>query len=141
MIGHVFLNLYLFQIPCLHTYVLCLLECLADRIYICTLDCLHVLQFHMFYPFIHRCKSATFRWPVVAFYHILDCAGLNGYVIYSHREENRRLRSKTDSRQKFWMELATELIKPHIRARAASVRGLSQNTRRAMAVTLGCLLT
>ena len=53
-------------------------------------------------------KAGTRRWPVAAFYNILDLAGINAFVPYKKRTGDKV------SRRSFLFKLATELRKNYI---------------------------
>ncbi|XP_036337528.1 piggyBac transposable element-derived protein 4-like [Rhagoletis pomonella] len=79
----------------------------------------------------NTCKRGTNRWPLALFYNMLDVAGLAAFVIHDKLGHVKR----TDRRRVFLMELAEQLVVPHMEQRATNpiVRGI-QHVKEAMAL-------
>ncbi|GLV46529.1 hypothetical protein CBL_20854 [Carabus blaptoides fortunei] len=79
----------------------------------------------------YTCERGTNRWSLSLFYNMLDVAGLAAFIIHDklgHVKRNVR-------RRVFLMELAEQLVVPHIEQRATNpiVRGI-QHVKQAMAL-------
>jgi hypothetical protein len=66
------------------------------------------------------CGRGTCRWPLALFYCILDMAGLNAYITFTH--------DRPTLRKDFMKELGMNLILPHMTKRLA-LRNLPQELR------------
>lgn len=66
----------------------------------------------------YSCSRATRRWPLKLFFHILDIAALNSYIIWmkNYPAWNGQIKYK---RRLFLVELASALMRPHIEKRSA----------------------
>lgn len=69
----------------------------------------------------YSCKRATNRWPLAMFFNMLDIAGLASFIIH----DELRPKKQTDKRRFFIIELATQLVIPHMEERS-----LNPNVRR-----------
>lgn len=63
-------------------------------------------------------KRSTKRWPLALFFNMLDVAGLAAYII--HDILNPLNRRQSDRRRKFIVELAHQLVTPHMEERAVN---------------------
>ena len=62
----------------------------------------------------HSTTAASRRWPVHAFYNILDIAGVNSYIIY------KAVTNKKISRKTFLQNLAEDLRSEYMKTRSSA---------------------
>ena len=79
---------------------------------------------------VHNCARITNRWPMVVFYHMMNCASINAYVLY--RLLHPDLQGEARSRHDFLEELIFSLTRPQIELRRAHPEQLRQHTVDAM---------
>ena len=60
----------------------------------------------------HTCTRKTNRWTMKIFFHIIDVALMNTYILYEE-DQLRIVRVYSKSRKKFALKLCEELTKPH----------------------------
>lgn len=79
----------------------------------------------------YTCKRGTNRWPLALFFNMLDVAGLAAFIIHDKLGHVKR----NDRRRMFLMELAEQLVIPHMEQRATNpiVRGM-QHVKQSMAL-------
>lgn len=78
----------------------------------------------------YSCKRGTNRWPLAMFYNMLDISGLAAFVIHKEMVTVKQ----TDRRRRFLVELAKQLVIPHMEVRASNPRVLRfPHIRNAMA--------
>lgn len=63
----------------------------------------------------YSCKRGTFRWPLAMFFNMLDIAGLAAFIMHKEMVASKQ----SDQRRKFLVELATQLVVPHMEKRAS----------------------
>ena len=63
----------------------------------------------------YRVKAGTRRWPVAAFYNILDFACINAYVMYKKKTGD------AISRRNFMFQLAMELREAYVQGKTAQL--------------------
>ncbi|XP_018799787.1 PREDICTED: uncharacterized protein LOC108975620 [Bactrocera latifrons] len=64
----------------------------------------------------YSCKRSTNRWPLAIFYNMLDIAGLASFIIYDELNPAKQ----SDKRRSFIIELARQLVIPHMTKRATN---------------------
>ncbi|XP_054083377.1 piggyBac transposable element-derived protein 4-like [Zeugodacus cucurbitae] len=64
----------------------------------------------------YACKCSTNRWPLAMFYNMLDIAGLASFIIYDELNPAKQ----SDKRRSFIIELARQLVIPHMTKRATN---------------------
>ncbi|XP_039968970.1 uncharacterized protein LOC120780787 [Bactrocera tryoni] len=64
----------------------------------------------------YSCKRSTNRWPLAMFYNMLDIAGLASFIIYDELNPAKQ----SDKRRSFIIELARQLVIPHMTKRATN---------------------
>ncbi|XP_050340237.1 piggyBac transposable element-derived protein 4-like [Bactrocera neohumeralis] len=64
----------------------------------------------------YSCKRSTNRWPLAMFYNMLDIAGLASFIIYDELNPTKQ----SDKRRSFIIELARQLVIPHMTKRATN---------------------
>ncbi|KAF4519246.1 hypothetical protein B566_EDAN002134 [Ephemera danica] len=79
----------------------------------------------------YSCKRGTRRWPLTAFYTLLDIICLNAYTIFLLNKTNWKSQ-KSNRRRIFLRELGEMLIRGNVEARAQNINGLKRNVVHAM---------
>ncbi|XP_039953236.1 piggyBac transposable element-derived protein 4-like [Bactrocera tryoni] len=64
----------------------------------------------------YSCKRSTNRWPLAMFYNMLDIADLASFIIYDELNPAEQ----SDKRRSFIIELARQLVIPHMTKRATN---------------------
>ncbi|XP_022099284.1 piggyBac transposable element-derived protein 4-like [Acanthaster planci] len=79
---------------------------------------------------LYNCARITKRWPMVVFYHLLNCAVINSFVIYL--QVNPDLRGEERTRHIFIHLLIRGLINPQIATRLKQPQRLRTTVMNAM---------
>ncbi|XP_022093326.1 piggyBac transposable element-derived protein 4-like [Acanthaster planci] len=82
---------------------------------------------------VYNCARITRRWPMAVFYHLLNCAAINSFIIYLQMNPNLQGEQKT--RHNFIHQVVRALVNPQVMMRLAQPQRLPKNVLRAMEVT------
>ncbi|XP_022093378.1 piggyBac transposable element-derived protein 4-like isoform X3 [Acanthaster planci] len=81
---------------------------------------------------VYNCARITRRWPMAVFYHLLNCAAINSFIIYL--QVNPNLQGEQKTRHNFIHQLVRALVNPQVTMRLAQPQRLPKNVLRAMEV-------
>ena len=75
------------------------------------------------------------RWPFILLTHIINACCVNAFILYRKKHQATKM-----TRKQFLKALGMEMVKPHIKQRAAPPRiGLNKSIQNAMETVLGAV--